>query len=194
MPATARQPARPALTLLEVVLAVTLLALIAGTAGTALSYVVAGQERQSRRMASAELANRLILQYLDDENSMPRPGTIIRYAADYYRWELTQEPLRMRAARQTPLPAGGTLRATHLERLKRVTVRVWLSEESGGAREWGPGVPGISITRLVDPLAFRNPDSFGNMLNTDEGMRRLLEQMMGVAPPIPPRSPTGSRK
>ncbi|MBM4108237.1 MAG: type II secretion system protein [Phycisphaerae bacterium] len=190
MPESARiNTARRGLTLLEIVLAVTLLALMAGAASMAVSYVIAGQERQGSRLAAAEVANRLVLQYLDDEDSLPSQGSIVRYAADYYRWELAQEPLKLKAMKDLPTPAAGTpLRASNTDRLRQVTVRVWLSEESGGGREWGAGVPGTTVTRMVDPLAFRNPDSFGNMVNTDEGMRRLLEQMMGVAPPPPPRS------
>jgi type II secretory pathway pseudopilin PulG len=187
----ARRTIARGLTLLEVVLAVTLVALSAGAGGLALSYVVTGQERQARRLASAELANRLILQYLDDEDSLPRPGTVIRYASDYYRWELEQDPLRLQAAREAA--SAGVPRAVGLERLKRVTVRVWLSEESGGARAWEAGVPGATLTRMVDPLAFRNPDSFAARVGTEQGMRRLLEEMMGGVP-APPRAPTGSRK
>lgn len=190
MPAAARaNPARPGLTLLEIVLAVTLLALMAGAASTAVSYVIAGQDRQAKRLAAAELANRLVLQYLDDEDSLPSQSSVIRYSSDFYRWDLTQQPLKLQPVKDPPAPtAGSPLRAGTTDRLKQVTVRVWLSEESGGERDWRAGVPGTFITRMVDPLAFRNPDSFGNMVNTDEGMRRLLEQMMGATPPPPART------
>lgn len=188
--ATRRAPRR-AMTLLEVVLAVTLLALTAGAALTAVSFAISGQERQAQRLAAAELANRLMLQHLDDEGSMPDGGSVVRYAALTYRWEIDAAPLRLTPAVTAPAavptgPGAGANRSAALDRLRRVSIRVWLSEESGGARTWEVGVPGAVLTRMVDPMAFRNPDSFANTVGTEEGIRRLMQQMMGGAPP-PPR-------
>jgi hypothetical protein len=39
-------------------------------------------------------------------------------------------------------------------------------------------VPSCQITRLIDPLAFNNPDSLKTLLEQPGGIERLFESMM----------------
>lgn len=189
------------MSLLEVVAAVVLLTLVGGTVLTTLSAAMSSQVRQQRRLAAAELANRLMIQYLDDENSMPDANLPVQYGQEFYRWELRTRPASIRVARIEAESTRAQRGGLSLDRFKAVTVSVWLSERSGGTREREGGAPGWSLTRLVDPTyVFRNPDSLDNLLKTPGGIERLLQQFQGATPggtvergtTPAPRSPAGS--
>lgn len=181
--------ARRGLTLIEIVLAVALLGLVAGGVFSAISSMAAAQDRQLQRLGAAELCNRLILQYLDDKEAMPDPTAPLAYADRRYRWSYKEEPVKMKLpAARAAQAAAGPQRPIPLDRLKLVTVNVWLSEESGGSRDPGGFTPSFAITRVVDPLNFaRNPDSFANLTSTDAGMRRIMEELIGAGGQIPER-------
>jgi len=151
------------MTLLEVVFATTILAMIVSTLFGAIGYMLGRQRVEQRSLGAAELANRLMLQYLDDFTSMPDPNLPIVYGQDRYRWEqMPNRTIRIepaepaRSARASVPDRAGTL----LEKSDLVTINVWLSEESGGSATPTAAVPHASVSRIVYPLlASRNPDS-----------------------------------
>jgi type II secretory pathway pseudopilin PulG len=169
-------------TFLEVVFATALVGVLAATLVGLFSFINATQRREQRYLAAAEVANRLMLNYLDNPAAMPDPGKVIEYGPPEnpakFRWSYTEQPVRMNEARPE---ARDETRAGPLkrDRMKLVTVRVWLSEYSGGEMSHGDTVPGIVLTRLIDPLALRNPDSTTNMLKDPAAYQRWLEAMMG---------------
>lgn len=172
------------MTLLEVVLAVAILALITATVTGALTYFYGSQTRQQRQLAAAELANRLMMMHLDDENSVKALRGAIAYGSDEYRFSLVERPIQVRPTdalrqaiqeqrRQTPVS---------IDRLKQITVRVWLGEQSGGSFSIQPGVPQAILNRLIDPLGFtRNSDSAEHKLTDPDFISTLLEQI-GASP------------
>lgn len=179
--------ARRGLTLIETVLAVTLLAMVAAGVFSAISSMVAAQDRQQERLAAAELANRFMLQYLDDKDSMPDQMIPVAYAERRYRWSYTEEPVQIklpdvRAPADTSQRGTPQQRTDLMTRFKLVKVRVWLGEESGGSASPGGFTPEFSLTRLVNSANLaRNPDSFQNQISTDAGMRRLMDEFLGTA-------------
>lgn len=172
------RPRRGGFTFLEVVAAAALLGLIAASIFAVFNFIMASQLRHQQTLGAMEVANRLVLQYLDDENSLPSRSAPIAYGPHRYRWEMQESPVRLEEAGREQRSAERTS-PVDLDRFKQVTVRVWLSEESGGDRNPGQGQPEASLSRLVDPIAFRNYDSFENMINSPEGYQRFMEQLMG---------------
>lgn len=169
---------RDGLTLIEAVAAITLLAVLAATVLSSLSGMIKAQTRQLQRLGAGEIANRLMLQYLDDPQTMPAEGLPVAYDGARYRWQLAKS-----SARLTPAVAGDSSRGgLSLDRLGTVTIRVWLSEESGGSATFGlAGVPNYTLTRVVDPTyVFRNPDSLDNMIKNPQRMREFQEMFTGV--------------
>lgn len=169
---------RDGLTLIEAVAAITLLAVLATTVLSSLSGMIKAQTRQLQRLGAGEIANRLMLQYLDDPQTMPAEGLPVAYDGARYRWQLAKS-----SARLTPAVAGdGSRGGLSLDRLGTVTIRVWLSEESGGSQTYGPaGVPSYTLTRVIDPTyVFRNPDSLDNMIKNPQRMREFQEMFTGV--------------
>ena len=179
------------LTFLEVVLAVAMLAMVAAVIVGAINSIVSGQQRSLKRLGAAELANRLMLQYLDDDESLPSSSLPIDYGPDRYRWSMTTSPITLTPAKE---PTGRAPRqATGLgaERLKSVTIRVWLADPSGSELD-APGAPGFVITRIVDPIfgPIRNPDSRQRLLEDPVAYRKFLEQFVGSSGISTPASET----
>lgn len=182
-PAPAQPGLRRGMTFLEVVAATALMAIVAASIFGVFGFVAASQSRDMQKLAAMEVANRLILAYLDDPVNMPDPNKTVDYgppeAPLRFRWDYREEPVVVVEAaadqrdrtRQSPLTN---------DRFRQVTVRVWLSEQSGGARRPDVSTPMATLTRMLDPVAPRNPDSFMNMLQDPRGFEELMRRMMGV--------------
>lgn len=182
-----RSRTRRGLSLLECMLAVGMLGLSASMIAGALSYAYRAQNRELGTLGAAELASTLILQYLDERESMPSAGLPIAYGPEgnevFYRWDLSDKPARLennpRAEAQAETNATG---ASMADRFRQITIRVWRSEESEGSFTYTGGSGTAVITRLYHPLAFeyRSPDTLQKMVESEEGVRRLMEQIMGA--------------
>lgn len=177
---------------LEVLLSVVLLALVTGMIMAALQGVVGSQLRQHQRLGAAEVANRLILEYIDDQGSMPKPGLPVMYGRDYYAWSIEERPITLTPAKP-PEPAGATARPTSgidLDRLKTVRLTVWLSDERGGPPE--AGAPMFALSRIVDPIfgQLRNPDTADHIMKDPVLRQKFLDAVTGMAASAGSR-PTG---
>ncbi len=168
--------ARPGVTFLEAVLGVVLLGLVTASLAASVSLMQRSHARMERRLAAAELANRLILQFIDDSRSLPSQSLPLEYGPDLFRWSMDEQ--RVRFVTRTPATptagSSGVGSGVSLDRVRMVTLRVWLAPESGGSMQYGPDIPGVVITRLVDPLAFSNPDSLQSLLEQPDGIERLM--------------------
>jgi len=189
MPTTAPQPSQPlnamthrrGTTLIEAVLATVLLGMVAATLASAVSYMSSSQSRMQQRLGAAELANRLMLQYIDDQDAMPSSSLPIEYDMDLFRWTMDVAPVEFTMAEPAVEEEANTIGSgINFERIRLVSIKVWLSEDSGGARGFSTELPNAQLTRLIDPLAFSNPDSLQTMLDTPGGMERLFERLMQI--------------
>lgn len=185
-----RNPSRRGMTILEVTLAMALLGFVVMAMFSAFGFAGAMSKREQQRLGAAELSSALIVQYLDDKNSLPSQQPI-DYGAWKFRYHLREDRVGFIEARPPP----GTTRTVSLDRLKQVTITVWLSEESGGSFDPDGESPQVVLTRVVDPMALRNPDSFANMMSSDAGRRTLTDQIggSGGGGGGGPRTPGGSR-
>ena len=166
-------------TLIEAVLATVLLGMVAATLASAVSFMSASQRRMQQRLGAAELANRLMLMYMDDQDAMPNKSLPIEYDMDLFRWTLEVDPVEFTMA-QLPQEADDNAIGSgiNFNRIRLVSIRVWLSEDSGGARGFSTQLPNSQLTRLIDPLALSNPDSLQTMIDSPGGMERLFERLM----------------
>ena len=167
---------RHGLTLIETVVAVALLATLASVVVVGISMVMGQQIRQQQRLAAAEISNRLILQYLDDPDTLPDSNLPVAYGNEKYRWTMNIAPVNLLSARAE---VGSELEERSrltLDRMNAITIMVWLGEESGGTFKYEPSSPFFAITRVVDPVSnvTRNPDSLQNAARTEAGRARIL--------------------
>jgi len=172
--------ARRGLTFLEAILAVVLLSMVATTLSSAVSFMSQSQRRMDQKLGAGELANRLILQYMDSRDSLPDRTLPIEYDRDYYRWTLEEASVKFEYDEQSIDESGNTNvgGGVSLDRIKLITIKVWLGDDSGGSRSFTSMVPNIVLTRLIDPLAFNNPDSLNTLLQEPGGIEKLFESLL----------------
>lgn len=161
---------RRGMTFLEVVLASALLGIVAFGIFGALNYLVLQQKRAEQIAGAAEVANRVVVMYLDNPKAMPPGGRPIAYGRNLYRWTYEASPIDVYDPN-----AIGEATPMSLTRLQELTVSTWLHEDSGGAYSPNPGTPGIVVRRMLDPLASRNPDSLDRAVKDG----RLVEEITG---------------
>ncbi len=202
-PATRPNLTRRGLTFIEVVCAVALLAIVAATVFGAFNSVMSAQQRQQHRLNAMEVANRLILQYLDDRETMPREGLPVTYAGMFYRWDMKEVPVHLEPARPDVAEERSAAVPLSVDRMQAIAVRVWLGEDSGGSHEYTAEVPAVALTRLMDPIAQRNPDTMNFLITNPAKRDELLRNMSrigrntGAGSRVPrgavPSSPGGSK-
>jgi len=146
---------RRGMTFLEVVLASALLGIVSMGILGALNYLVLQQKRAEHIAGAAEVANRVVVMFLDNPDGMPSGGRPIAYGRHLYRWTYAAGPIEVYDPNATEETTPMSL-----ARLQELTVSVWLHEDSGGAYSPNAGTPGIVVRRMLDPLASRNPDTF----------------------------------
>ncbi len=184
------------ITFLEVVLAVALLGLTTLSVVLATNYISTASIRNAHRLNSHEIANRLMLQYFDDPNSLPSEGASVEYGREgvsyRYRWALGEESLAVEIPtpiapsteedkREQQLSRLGRSANDRYERFRVVRVRVWLSEETGGSFTPETGVPQATLARMYDPADIPNwnPDKLRRQIDT-AGLKGVLDQMTGA--------------
>ena len=171
---------RRGVTFLEAVLSVVLLSMVVTTLSSAVSFFSQAQKRMDLKLGAGELANRLILQYMDEQDSLPDRSLPIEYDVAYYRWSIQIDPVRFEFDNQVNDDNGSVGGGVSLNRIKLITIKVWLAADSGGSRSFTYDVPNAVITRLIDPLAFNNPDSFQTLLEQPDGFEKSIESLLDL--------------
>ncbi|MCA9287698.1 MAG: type II secretion system protein [Phycisphaerales bacterium] len=167
--------------MLEVVAAVAILAIITATVAIGLNYMVARNARERRQLAAMEMANRLVLMYMDDKNAMPSRTLPLPYAGEEYMYSMHED--KRVELNDSPTVAAALRAATRggisRDRLEVVRIRVWLHKDLQG-REYAPDTaPSATLARIYDPLNItRNPDSGTNAINTEQGLRDVVNQVL----------------
>jgi prepilin-type N-terminal cleavage/methylation domain-containing protein len=187
---------RRGMTMLEVVFAVVLLGLVATSAASLFGLLTRLHTDNAQRAAAYELANRIILQYLDDPKECPSEAEALPYGPWRFRFHLDERPVRM-VVKQTEA-AARTADKIPMNRFRMVTVRVWIVAEG---TEWSTDIAGeemASLTRIYDPLSamlFRNPDARERRMQRGDQLQELMRLMTegAGAAPQPERSGGGSR-
>lgn len=184
-PAPSRRPCRAArgVSLLEIIFATVMLGLTVATMASTVGAIRAQQDRSARLLDCAELANRLIIQYIDDRSALPSEDIPIPYGATEYRWRMNvsrveshlDETVERNLESYQNRQSGSSP-----DRLTKVIITVWVSEKSGGAMLPNQGAPQSSLVRIVDPLglALRTPDTLRNQFenNLDDVLKRIMNQ------------------
>lgn len=166
------------MTLLEVVLSIVLLGLVAATLAGVMGSLQRTQARHRHQLAAAEVANALILQHIDDHNSLPSELAPVPYGDSEYRFTFSERPTTILMDARALEDATYSEKARRIDRVRLLSVKVWLAEDFGGSFRYDELVPHASMTRLYDPLAFANPDSVSTRLQTAEGLNELVQTMM----------------
>lgn len=165
------------MTILEVVLAVFLLGLLAASVAGALNAANAMDERNRQTLAAYELANRLVLTWLDDKKRMPAETLPLDYGNYQFMWDKQAERVRMRINDRQKSSGASVPQA--LERFRMITINIYLAEGEGPQPR--PGTLMASLTRIYDPAAPRNPESMKNIQDKDT-LLELINSLTGGGP------------
>jgi type II secretory pathway pseudopilin PulG len=187
---TFSRSARRGLTFIETICAVAMLALVAAAVLGAFNSIITQQERERHRLGAMELANRLILQYLDDSDTMPAAGLPIVYGDERYHWELQETPVQLIPARPDVAEDRSSASAISVNRMQAINVTVWLSDESGGSAQFDARVPNATLTRLMDPIALRNPDTTNNLARDTTKQQEFIARFRAIGRNAPATKPT----
>ncbi len=189
-------PSRKGMSFLEVVVALAILGMVAATSFAAITAITSQVRASRSRLAATELANRLILQYMDDPTRMPQSSLPIEYAGNRYRWTLREGSVTLNPAippESAERTSGSATR--RLDRFKTISLTVWLGEESGGSYLPQESTPVATLTRLMDPYTLRNPDAIDRLMADPDRRAQFIEAFTNpgagtTAQPGAPRTPT----
>jgi hypothetical protein len=174
-PFISRRPrSAPALTLLEVLLAVLLLSLTICIVMGAVSSLAGAEGRGKMRLAAYEVANRIMLQFLDDEKALPPKNEAIEYGPYRFMWRLDKTTATMTINRKQE-SAGANLQK--LDRYQLVCITVFEAEQNGNFEI--KGEPLAYLTRVIDPFAPRNPDSIETFTGDMDKINGLIQNILG---------------
>ena len=169
--------ARRGITLLEVLLAVMLMSLTVASVMGAISSIALMETNARHRLEAYEIANRIMLQYLDDEQGLPSKTLPITYGDHKFFWELDKTPARMVINRKQE-SGGANLQA--LDRFLLIDVTVYDSDSTGQYDIKAEPIAGLA--RVIDPAAPRNPDSIDTFGTNPDKIRGLINTIVGVGP------------
>lgn len=162
-----RRTCRRGLTLLEAVCAVAMLAIVATSMFGTIDFIMSRQTSQERHLAAMELANRLMLQHLNDPRELEDDVNLpIRYhsgpRADLFRWDMQISEVDVQLDDAVHNLEDNALNFTK-RNLEHITIRVWLSEHSGGSYMADGSPVLVELKRLADPAAMRTPEQIENL-------------------------------
>lgn len=168
-------------TMVEVVLASVLMAMIGTMLVSGLGFVHASHRRHQSTLGAAEMANRIMLQQLDDPTSLPSDALPVAYGARgelRYYWKIDIEQVDLKLDPKGALASEGRTSGIRLnDLLDLVTVRIW-KEQTPNLNPANTGAPAdFMIKRLINPVATRNPDSIMKILADPDRTIIWLDQL-----------------
>lgn len=178
---------RRGFTFLEAVLGMALLGILASAIFGVLGYAWRVETEARQTLAAAEVANRVMISYLDDTTSRDDLPERIDYEQQRFRWSIET---RTAALRDTFPEArvgrdGSTEIQQALDSMEFVRVVAWLDDGSRNAE--APGrTPTFALERVVDPFAYRGTDSTERLIRDPDRQGDLINRLLsldgGVAP------------
>ncbi len=167
-------------TLIEVVLAALLLSIVVTMIVSTVSNVTLADMRGRQRLEALELANRLLLQFLDDKEKMPASSAHIMQGMGAYRWALRETPVRMDFPDASVFTVREGATSTRvLEQTVLLSVTVWTGVPDG-LGGYAQGEELATLARVHNPMSAitRNPDVLLRATSNPDQLLKLLLQMV----------------
>ncbi|MBY0312947.1 MAG: hypothetical protein K2W85_12825 [Phycisphaerales bacterium] len=163
------------MTLLEVVLAVLMISLVALVVTSAVNSIMGMEANGRKRLAAYEVANRLMLTYLDDPENLPSESNPIEYGSYRFLYEVELTPSRL-VINRTQEATGASLQK--LDRFRMIGITVYDALESDVALA-AEGEPLAALSRAIDPFTPRNPDSIESLGRDQRKIGKLVGGLLG---------------
>ena len=177
-----RSPSRRGATLLEVLLAALLLAAVAMVVTSVLSQINLAAQNRALRLHAYEVANRVILQYVDDPKVL-KPTDVYDDGTYLFRWDIDERPVSIDEPvnSATQKPERQQAQAT-LDQTIVIDVRVYEAVPDGlGGPLFGREV--ARLTRPYNPLALTNmgPDKLKRLEKDPAFLSEIVGMLSGNA-------------
>lgn len=159
---------------MEAVASMAMLGVLASSLLGAVSLMYRSQVRMQQELACAELANVVIITWLDDPLHFGDGlDDVLTYDRFEYRWELRENPVSFDAT----LPEGANTES--FKRFTELECRVWLYDRED--RFYLPkGAPNMTIRRLVSANdSLRNENTATKWINDDELIQHAFDNAVG---------------
>jgi hypothetical protein len=151
-----------------------MLSITIGVVMGAVASIAGNEAYERRRLAAYEVANRIMLQYLDDEKALPPKTEAIEYGNYRFMWRLDKTSATMTINRKQEA-SGANLQK--LDRYLLVCVTVFDAAQNGDYEV--KGEPMAYLTRVIDPFAPRNPDSIETFTGDMDKINKLIQGILG---------------
>jgi hypothetical protein len=165
------------------VLSTVILGMTAVAVASAVGYVQRSAERGKLRQHAYETANRIMLQWLDDETAMPRQDVGYFDGTYWFHWDVQVTPLVVEVPGDSVLVAPSEGQAVNLfNAQKLVTVRVYngVPNGIGGVARGDDELALLSRTHNpIVKLAGRNPDAGIRAAGNRDRTAAIMAEIMG---------------
>ena len=177
-----RAAARRGFTFLEAVLAAALLGIISAGVLGSISFIWNLELQNRRELAAAEVANRIMVAYMDDATSLRSLPPVIYYENEGYRWSADEDRVSLRDTNpQARVGTDGRQQDAAVIFGELVSLRVTAWHDDGTEAAFSPGAgPSASIDRVINPLDFPSFDSLERLLENPERIELITRGLMGL--------------
>ncbi|CAN5868728.1 hypothetical protein BH11PLA1_BH11PLA1_15080 [soil metagenome] len=169
------------LTILEAILATVILAMVSLSVAATVGHLQRMAERGKLRSHAYETANRIMLQWLDDETHLPDANLPYDDGMYQFRWKVEVKPLEVTVPSEAmvqPPTDGMAARLFTSQRLVTVEVYQGFPDGHGGSIIGDERLAILKRTHNPQSkLAGRNPDSTKRIA---QDQQRLTEQMANI--------------
>ena len=176
-----RHRAARGFTFLEAVLAAALLGIIAAGVLGSIGFIWNLELRNRRELAAAEVANRVLVAYLDDATSLRDLPEVIYYENEPYRWNADEKRVTLTDAQpEARVGQDGRSRSPEVfDQIVAIRVTAWHSEGDGPVTFAPTGAPSATLDRVVNPFGFVSYDSLDRLLVDPERQELIFRGLLG---------------
>jgi type II secretory pathway pseudopilin PulG len=158
------QASRPALTMIEVVMALATLVIASSMILASVSFMETTAARNTTRLEAMEVAHRVIMQYIDEPDDLKQFNQRYQYNRSFYRFEVREEILQIDESTDIPgltrregaLAKDLNMEDTFKSLLYQVTVTVY--RENPNYPDAIPTTPHTQLVRLYNPISLFERD------------------------------------
>lgn len=163
------------MSLLEVVLATFLLALLASALASTVAFANRSEVNRYKRLAAFEVANRIMLQYVDQEfNQDLKPDRPVEYEGMRFAYEIFKEQATVDSLDEAKSPPGQFNNG-----MRMLRVRVYELIGAGAAERRGPKLAELIRPNHMLMATFRNSDAQGRNVTDKEWLAQLSKLQPG---------------
>lgn len=156
-----------------------ILAIAVTMIASSVAAVTMADIRARQRLEALELANRLLLQFLDDKEALPNEAAHLISGLGTYKYKLIESPIGLSFPEGSVFEASENQSRKVMEQTKLVSVTVWAATPDG-IGGYIAGEQMATLARINNPLSVlsRNPDTMARLAANPEQLLAFVMKMI----------------